>query len=69
MTRRRIVSSLLGEEPLSSFSIQGHQIASAADPSEPIASVSRRFIREPFLRWRDNPELARIVNERLAQKN
>ena len=69
MTSRRIVSSLLGDEPVSSLGIQEHQIASAADPAEPIASVSRRFVRDPFPRWKDNPELARMVNERLARNN
>ncbi|HEY8434160.1 MAG TPA: hypothetical protein VIK68_06040 [Sphingomicrobium sp.] len=69
VTRRRIVSSLLGDEPVSSLGIQEHQIASAADPAEPISSVSRRFVGDPFLRWRDNPELARMVNERLARNN
>ena len=69
MTRRRIVSSLLGDEPVSSLGIQEHQIASAADPAEPISSVSRRFVGDPCLRWRDNPELARMVNERLARNN
>lgn len=69
MTRRRIVSSLFGDEPLSSFSIQEHQIASAVDPGEPIASVSERFVADPFARWKANPELARILNERLARNN
>jgi hypothetical protein len=69
VTRRRIVFSLLGDEPVSSLGIQEHQIASAADPAEPISSVSRRFVRDPSLRWRDNLELARIVNERLARNN
>jgi hypothetical protein len=54
------------------FAIQQHQIQSAADPAMPVqfliasASRPRRFVGDPWLVCKDNPELARMVNDRLA---
>ena len=65
MTRRRIVATLLGDEALCSLAIQAHQIASAADPRQPTASLSPA-LRDAYAAWKDDPEVARTINDRLA---
>lgn len=60
------------ERAIAGFAIQQHQIACAADPAIPVqyliasASRPRRFVGDPWFVWKDNPELARMVNDRLA---
>ncbi|HEY8592923.1 MAG TPA: hypothetical protein VIL42_08690 [Sphingomicrobium sp.] len=54
------------------FAISQHQIELAADPRVSIRALlgsepqPQRFVGRPWFVWRDDPDLAREVNERLA---
>ena len=52
------------------FALAPHQLAAAHDPAAPIRTVveasSSPFAGRPYSVWRDDPELARRINEGLA---
>lgn len=52
------------------FAIAPHQLAAAHDPGAPIRTVveasNSRFSGRPYSVWRDDPDLARRINESLA---
>ncbi|MGE5563596.1 MAG: hypothetical protein ACM3ZV_09860 [Bacillota bacterium] len=52
------------------FALAAHQLAAAKDPSASIRNMvgqePEQFVGRPYRRWRDEPELARRLNEALA---
>ena len=55
-------------EPLSDeFALASHQLAAARHPDAPIqALVAAKRTRGGYFIWRDDPELSRLLNDRLA---
>ena len=74
MTRR--------SDALMELALQAHQITSTADPTRSVRALVRaddkrrarrtvaahpeRFIGRPYFVWKDDPEIARSINDRLA---
>jgi hypothetical protein len=52
------------------FALAPHQLAAAHDPAAPIRTVveasNSPFAGRPYSVWRDDPEIARRINESLA---
>ena len=61
-------------EPLDFPSIQSVQIAAANDPARPTASLfadepaTIDYIGRPLAIWRDNPSIARMLNDHLSRE-
>lgn len=60
------------DERENEFALTAHQLDGALDPAVPVrALIAKRprpaFINRPYLIWRDNPEIARIINDRLSR--
>lgn len=53
------------------FALAPHQLLAAKDPRAPIRTVldeqPEQFAGRPYSLWREDPELARALNERLAE--
>lgn len=61
---------LNSEEKTEEFAVSSHQLVSAMNPRAPIRTVidrkHERFSGPPYSDWHNDPELARLVNDRLA---
>ena len=63
-----------GDGSDSEFALTAHQLDGVLDPTVSIRSLVERksrqyaFINRPYLVWREDPEIARMINDRLAGK-
>lgn len=55
------------------FALAPHQLSAVSDPTAPIrslvASDTESFAGRPYSLWRDDPDLARALNERLVPRS
>jgi len=55
------------------FALSAHQLSAVSDPTAPIrslvASQTESFAARPYSLWRDDPELARALNEGLVPRS
>lgn len=54
------------------FALSSHQLGAVRDPRASIHAViaaeAERYVGRPYLIWRDDPDLARTLNDRLSAK-
>lgn len=55
------------------FAVSPHQLGAVRDPRASIHAVmaaeTERYIGRPYLVWREDPELARSLNDQLSEKD
>lgn len=58
------------DETADEFALSSHQLGAVRDPRASIHAViaekQERLVGRPYFVWRDDPELARTLNDRLA---
>jgi hypothetical protein len=64
--------SPIGDSDPAEFAVSSHQLLSVQDPGASIrvliADDEERFAGRPYSVWRNDPELARILNDRLSSE-
>ena len=55
------------------FALSVHQLDGVLDPAIPIRALIakkpvRASVNRPYLLWRENPEIGRVINDRLVGK-
>lgn len=66
-------------DALMTLALQSHQISSLSDPARPTLALlqegpdpstpqPQRFVGRPYLLWKDDPQLARRINDALVDE-